>query len=81
MITAANGFEQTLDYELRPLGISVRPALLFENATNKQFESTIGKVIVGASRGLPKVIRGREAPVLGPETIVRLAVAADRLLE
>jgi hypothetical protein len=81
VITAANGFEQTLDYELRPLGISVKPALLFENATNKQFESTIGKVVVGASRGLPKVIRGREAPVLGPETIVRLAVAADRLLE
>jgi len=81
VLNAANGFEQTLDYELRPLGISVRPALLFENASNKQFESSIGKVLVGGSRGLPKVIRGREAPVLGPETIVRLAVAADRLLE
>lgn len=78
---ATTAFERTLDFELKPLGVSVRPALLFENATNKHFESTIGKVVVGGSRGLPKVIRGRGDPVLGPETIVRLAVAADRLLE
>ena len=81
VVHAANALEHTLDYELRPLGMGVKPALLFENATNKQFEAAIGKVVVGGTRGLPKIIRGRGEPVLGPETIVRLAVAADRLLE
>jgi hypothetical protein len=80
-IRAANALDQTLDYELKPLGVTVKPALLFEGASNKQFEGTIGKVIVGGTRGLPKVIRGNADPVLGPETIVRVAVAADRLLE
>jgi len=81
VVRASAVFEQTLDYELKPLGIAVRPALLLENASNKQFEATVGKVIVGGTRGLPKLIRGRAEPVLGPETIVRLAVAADRLLD
>lgn len=81
ILRAANAFEQTLDFELKPLGATVRPAVLFERATNRNFESAIGKVLVGGTRGLPKVIRGRGEPVLGPETIVRLAVAADRLLE
>ena len=81
VVRASDAFERTLDYELKPLGVSVRPALLLENASNKQFEATVGKVIVGGSRGLPKLIRGRGEPVLGPETIVRLAVAADRLLD
>jgi Nuclease-related domain len=78
---AALKLDETLDYELKPLGVGVKPALLFEGATNKQFVGTIGKVTVGGTRGLPKLIRGRGEPVLGPETIVRLAVAADRLLE
>lgn len=78
---AAKALEQTLDYELKPLGIPVRPAVLFAAATNKQFDAAIGKVIVGGTRGLPKAMRGRGEPVLGPETIVRLAVAADRLME
>ena len=78
---SAVAFEKALDYELKPLGVSVKAALLLENASNKQFEATVGKVLVGGSRGLPKLIRGRGEPVLGPETIVRLAVAADRLLE
>jgi hypothetical protein len=55
--------------------------MLFENASNKQFEATVANVIVGGTRGLTKLIRGRGEPVLGPETIVRLAVAADRLLD
>ena len=55
--------------------------MLFEGATNKQFEGTIGKVIVGGTRGLPKAHPRTWRAVLGPETIVRLAVAADRLME
>jgi hypothetical protein len=81
VINAATAFEATLDFELKPLGVSVRPALLFDHATNRSFEGQVGKVMVGATRALPKLIRGRGEPVLGPETIVRLAVAADRLLE
>jgi len=81
VVHAANAFEAALAYELKPLGLAVRPAILFEGATNKLFEATVGKVLVGGTRGLPKVIRGRGDPVMGPETIVRLAVAADRILE
>jgi len=81
VVRVAAAIDETLDYELKPLGVSVRPALLFEFAANRQFEATAGKVLMGATRGLPKLIRGRAEPVLGPETIVRLAVAADRLLE
>jgi hypothetical protein len=81
VVRASAAFEQTLDYELKPLGITIRPALLLENASNRQFEATVGKVLVGGTRGLLKSIRGRAEPVLGPETIVRLAVAADRLLD
>jgi hypothetical protein len=81
VIHAAAAFETTLGYELKPLGLSVRPAIMFEDATNRHFEAVVGKVIVGGTRGLPKAIRGRAEPVMGPETIVRLAVAADRLLE
>ncbi len=80
-VRAAGALEQTLDYELRPLGVTVKPAVLFEGAANKQFDGAIDKVVVGGIRGLPKAIRGRGEPVLGPETIVRLAVAADLLLE
>ena len=78
---ATQAFEQTLAHELKPLGASVHSALLFERAMNKSFQGFVGKVAVGGTRGLPKVIRGRDEPVLGPETIVRLAVAADRLLD
>lgn len=77
---AASAFGQRLDYELKPLGVQVRGAVLFERATNRSFEGQIGKVLVGGTRGLAKLIRGRAEPTLGPETIVRLAVAADRLL-
>jgi hypothetical protein len=81
VLRAAAAFERTFDYELKPLGVTVRPALLFENAMNRHFEAGVGKVLVGGTRGLPRLIRGRAEPILGPETIVRLAVAADRLLE
>lgn len=81
VLRGATAFGQTLDYELKPLGLQVRAAVLFERASNRSFDGQIGAVIVGGSRGLPKLIRGRDVPLLGPETIVRLAVAADRLLE
>lgn len=78
---ATDGFARALDYELKPLGLQVRAAVLFERAANRSFDGQIDRVLVGGTRGLPKLIRGRGEPVLGPETIVRLAVSADRLLE
>jgi hypothetical protein len=81
VLRATAALEQTLAHELKPVGATVRSALLFENATNKTVEVTVGKVLVGGTRGLPKLIRGAAEPTLGPETIVRLALAADRLLE
>lgn len=81
VLRAAEALERTLAHELRPVGATVRPGLLFENATNKTVEGSMGKVFVGGTRGLPKLIRGSSQPILGPETIVRLALAADRLLD
>lgn len=81
VLRATRAFEQTLAHELKPVGATVRPAMLFENATNKTVEGAVDKVLVGGTRGLPKLLRGTAEPVLGPETIVRLALAADRLLE
>lgn len=81
VLRSTEALEQTLGHELKPVGATVRPALLFENATNKTVEANLGNVLVGGTRGLPKLVRGTAEPVLGPETIVRLALAADRLLE
>ena len=81
VLRATEAVEQTIAHELKPLGATVRPAILFQNAANKTVEAQVGKVLVGGARGLPKLIRGTAEPVLGPETVVRLALAADRLLE
>ncbi len=81
VLRATAAFEQTMAHELKPVGATVRPAMLFENARNKTFEGGIDKVLVGGTRGLVKLLRGTAEPILGPETIVRLALAADRLLD
>ncbi|HUP83583.1 MAG TPA: nuclease-related domain-containing protein [Candidatus Limnocylindria bacterium] len=81
VLRATDAFEQTMAHELKPVAATVRPAILFEKAANKTVEGAVDKVLVGGTRGLPKLLRGTAKPVLGPETIVRLALAADRLLE
>jgi hypothetical protein len=81
ILRATHAFEQVMAHELKPVGATVRPAMLFENATNKTIEGSVDKVLVGGTRGLPKLLRGTSDPILGPETIVRLALAADRLLD
>lgn len=81
VLRATDAFEQTMAHELKPVGATVRTAILFERASNKTVEGAVDKVLVGGTRGLPKLLRGSGEPVLGPETIVRLALAADRLLE
>jgi hypothetical protein len=81
VLRATAAFEATMAHELKPVGATVRAAILFENALNKTVEGAVDRVLVGGTRGLPKLLRGTAEPVLGPETIVRLALAADRLLE
>jgi hypothetical protein len=81
VVRGAAALEETLAHELKPVGATVRPAVLFDHAANKTFEAVVHKVLLGGNRSLPKAIRGTAEPVLGPETVVRLAMAADRLLE
>jgi hypothetical protein len=77
---AVSALQETLAHELKPVGATVTGAMLFEGATNKTFEASFGKLLIGGTRGLAKAIRGTGDPILGPETVVRLAMAADRLL-
>lgn len=77
---ATAAVEQVLGHELKPLGATVRGVISFDAATNRAFEATVAKVLMGGSRSLAKQIRaGQET--LGPETVVRLSLAADRLLD
>jgi hypothetical protein len=79
-VRAAAAVEQILGYELKPLGATVRPVVVFDGATNRSFEATVGKVSLAATRSVAKVIRSGQ-DTLGPETVVRLSLAADRLLD
>jgi hypothetical protein len=80
VVRATAAVEDILGHELKPLGTSVRPVIAIDLATNRGFEGTVGKVSLAATRSVAKVIRSGQ-PVLGPETVVRLALAADRLLD
>jgi hypothetical protein len=77
---ATAAVEQVLSHELKPLGATIRGAISFDGASNRSFEAAAGKFLLGGSRSLAKQIRaGQET--LGPETVVRLSLAADRLLD
>lgn len=80
VLRATAAVEQVLGHELKPLGTGVRPVIAVDLATNRGFEATVGKVSIAAMRSIAKVIRAGQ-PTLGPETVVRLALAADRLLD
>ena len=77
---ATAAVQDILGHELKPVGAQVRPLIVFDSATNPSFEAAIGKVALAARRSAAKVIRTGQ-PTLGPETVVRLALAADRLLD
>lgn len=77
---ATAAVEQTLAHELKPLGAPVKPVLCVERATPQWFKGSVQGVLVTNGRSLPRAIREGES-VLGPETVVRVALAADRLLE
>ncbi len=80
VLRATTAVEQVLGHELKPLGATVRSVISFEGATNRGFEGNVGKVSLATSRSVAKVLRAGQ-PTLGPETVVRLALAADRLLD
>ena len=80
VLRATAAVEDVLGHELKGLGTTVQPVISFDLATNRNFEGSVGKVSIAAARSVAKVIRAGQ-PTLGPETVVRLALAADRLLD
>lgn len=77
---AKTSVEQVLAHELKPLGATIQPVLVLEGATNRAFEATVAKVLTVGARSLARHLRAGQ-PTLGPETVVRLSLAADRLLD
>jgi hypothetical protein len=80
VLRAATAVEEVLGHELKGLGTNVHPVISIDLATNRNFEGAVGKVALATTRSVQKVIRSG-APTLGQETVVRLALAADRLLD
>jgi hypothetical protein len=80
VVRASTAVEDALGHELKPIGTHVQSVISFDAATNRLFEAKLSKITLCGSRSLVKVIRAGEAS-LGPETVVRLALAADRLLD
>ena len=77
---ATAAVEETMRHELKPLGAAVSAVLCVERASPPWFSGAVHGVIVTNGRSLPRSLRTGEA-ALGPETVVRVALAADRLLE
>lgn len=80
VLRATAAVEQVLGHELKALGVRVKGVIAVDGATNRGFTGTLGKVALATSRSVAKVIRAGE-PTLGPETVIRLSLAADRLLD
>jgi len=80
VLRAIHAVEDVLGHELKPVGAPVKAVIAIDLASNRGFEGNVGKVSLAATRSVAKVIRSGQ-PVLGPETVVRLALAADRLLD
>lgn len=80
VLRATAAIEGLLGHELKPVAAQVRPVIAVDGATNREFEGAIGKVSLTTTRSVAKVLRSGQS-TLGPETVVRLALAADRLLD
>ncbi|CAN5555895.1 hypothetical protein BH23CHL7_BH23CHL7_17710 [soil metagenome] len=66
--------------ELAPVGLSVSPVIALPGADAAWREWQVRGVIVVCGRGLSRMVRHRPG-LMGSDTVVRLALAADRLLE
>jgi hypothetical protein len=80
IVHAAEAIGDVLRHELKPVGVTVRPVLCFGRASPPWFKAEVDGVLVTNGRALIRALREQQ-PALGPETVVRLALAADRLLE
>jgi hypothetical protein len=80
VLRATAAVDNVLSHEFKPLGVAARPVIAFDGASNPRYEAKLGKIELCGGRSVAKVLRSGEQ-MLGPETVVRLALAADRLLD
>ena len=80
VLRAIAAVDAVLAHEFKPLGVAAHPVIAFDGASNSRFEARLGKIDLCGGRSVAKLLRSGEA-ALGPETVVRLALAADRLLD
>lgn len=80
VLRAVAAVDAVLAHEFKPLGVAAHPVIAFDGASNTRFEARLGKIDLAGGRSVAKLLRSGEA-ALGPETVVRLALAADRLLD
>lgn len=71
--------QQPLADELSPLGVAVTPVICVPTGDAPWQVWTVQGVLVVAGRGLARHLR-RAAPIMGRDTVVRVALVADRLL-
>jgi hypothetical protein len=76
----AEAVHQVLADELSPVGLAPKPVLLLPAAEAGLEASEAQGMLVIGRHGLLRHLR-RAEPVMGRDTVVRLALAADRLLE
>jgi hypothetical protein len=76
----AEAVQLALGDELRSAGLGVTPVLCLPQAAETWRPLSVNGVAVFTARGLPRYVRQAEQ-LLGRDTILRLALAADRLLE
>lgn len=76
----AEAVQRTLSDELAPLGVTVTPVLCLPTGDASWQTWNVQGVTVVSGRGLARHLR-RAQPVMGRDTVVRLALAADRLFE
>jgi hypothetical protein len=72
--------QQALADELAMVGLSVTPVLCLPAAETTARSMTAGGMLVLPGRSLARHLR-QAPPVMGPDTVVRLALDAHRLLE
>jgi hypothetical protein len=72
--------QSALGEELAPFGLGITPVICLPDAETAWRSWQVQGVLVVCGRSLARVIRQRPL-VMGADTVVRLALAADRLLE
>jgi hypothetical protein len=79
-LRTAAAVQALLADELAPVGLSVSPVIALPGADAAWREWQVQGVNVVCGRGLARMVRQRPG-LMGSDTVVRLALAADRMLE